>query len=132
MTGLRVLIGVASLACLPAPAQELSGKTLFLKNCSACHQVDGKGIPGAFPALAGDLFVQGKSADVVSLLLTGRNGMPNFSKHLSDRDVATVLGYVRHAWGNRGADVAPEEVATLRAELRADAFDPTPQQDQRH
>lgn len=127
-----MLIGAACLACLPAPAQELSGKTLFLKNCSACHQVDGKGIPGAFPALAGDPFVQGKSADVVSLLLTGRNGMPNFSKHLSDRDVATVLGYVRHAWGNRGADVAPEEVVALRAELHAEVFDRTRQQDQRH
>ena len=127
-----MLIGAACLACLPAPAQELSGKTLFLKNCSACHQVDGKGIPGVFPALAGDPFAQRKSADVVSLLLTGRNGMPNFSKHLSDRDVATVVGYVRHAWGNRGAEIAPEQVAALRAELHADAFDPTPLQDHLH
>jgi monoamine oxidase len=31
----------------------------FMDNCSACHQATGKGIKGAFPALAGSPFVQG-------------------------------------------------------------------------
>ncbi|HSY29514.1 MAG TPA: cytochrome c [Burkholderiaceae bacterium] len=115
----------------PASAEDMSGKTLFLKNCSACHQVDGRGIPDAFPALAGNPFVQGSEAEVVSVLLTGRNGMPNFSKRLTDQDVAQIVSYIRNTWGNRGTEIAAGRVATLRADLHAEAFDPT-QQNIRH
>lgn len=126
-TAFQLLVGAACMICFAASAQELSGKILFLRNCSACHQADGQGIPGAFPALAGNLFVQGNAAEVASVLLTGRNGMPNFSKHLTDRDLATVVSYVRGAWGNQGAEITPERVAALRVELHAGEFDPTPQ-----
>ena len=35
------------------PAQGLDkGKAVFLANCAACHQPDGKGLPGEFPPLA--------------------------------------------------------------------------------
>jgi len=35
-----------------------TGESLFVANCSACHQTSGKGLPGAFPPLAGsDYFV---------------------------------------------------------------------------
>ena len=124
---LYLLAGAACMTCFPALAQELTGKTLFLRNCSACHQVDGRGIPGAFPALAANPFVQGNAVEVASVLLTGRNGMPNFSKHLTDRDLATVVSYVRSAWGNQGGEITPERVAALRAELHAGEFEPASQ-----
>lgn len=119
-----ILICATSAPWISAAAQESIGKTLFVRNCSACHQIDGKGIPGVFPALAGNLFVQGNEAEVASVLLTGRNGMPNFSKHLTDRDLAVIVGYIRNAWGNQGAEIAPERVAALRSELHAANFDP--------
>jgi cytochrome c6 len=121
------LIGALFLSCCSASAEENIGRALFLKNCSACHQVDGKGIPDAFPALAGNSFVGNNANDVASLLLTGRSGMPNFSKRLNDQDIAAIVSYIRNAWGNRGTDIAPEQVATLRAELHADMVDATPQ-----
>ena len=30
-----------------------NGEKLFMANCAACHQATGKGLPGAFPPLAG-------------------------------------------------------------------------------
>ena len=36
------------------PAQIAAGKTVYEVACLACHQADGKGLPGAFPPLAGN------------------------------------------------------------------------------
>ena len=98
------------------------GKATFAKNCAACHQASGKGIPGAFPALAGSKFVQGPSADVAAVLLKGRGGMPDFSPTLSDADIAEVLSYVRSAWGNQAGALSGQEVASLRETLKVETF----------
>jgi mono/diheme cytochrome c family protein len=100
-----------------AGAQAPDGKALFAKNCAACHQGTGKGIPGAFPALAGNGFVQGAPADVSTVLLKGRGGMPDFSSSLDDVEIAQVLSYVRSSWGNAAAPLSPDEVAAQRASL---------------
>ena len=129
---LLLFTSVFALVCaIPAIAEDEAGKKLFQRNCMACHQADGKGVPDVFPALAGNAFVQGDEHDAVSVLLTGRNGMPNFSRRLTDQDIASILSYVRSAWGNHGSAVSPEQVATLRSGLHAEAFDPT-QQNIRH
>jgi mono/diheme cytochrome c family protein len=98
------------------------GKAIFTKNCAACHQASGKGIPGAFPALAGSKFVQGPSADVAAVLLKGRGGMPDFSSTLSDADIAEVLSYVRSTWGNQANALSEQEVAALRDTLKVETF----------
>ena len=102
-----------------AVAQDMDGKALFLKNCAACHQANGKGIPGAFPALAGNALVQGPAADSATVLLKGRGGMPDFSASLNDADIARVLTYARTSWGNAAAPVPDAEVAALRTALQA-------------
>jgi cytochrome c6 len=109
----------ASLLAAAAQAQDAApdGKTLFAKNCAACHQATGKGIPGAFPALAGNAFVQGAPADVATVLLKGRGGMPDFSGSLDDAEIAQVLSYVRSSWGNAAAPIAQGEVVAQRAAL---------------
>jgi cytochrome c6 len=99
-----------------APATP-DGKALFMKNCAACHQASGKGIPGAFPALAGNGFVQGVPAEVSTVLLKGRGGMPDFSGSLDDAEIAQVLSYVRSSWGNGAAPLSAGEVAAQRASL---------------
>jgi mono/diheme cytochrome c family protein len=108
-----------SAASFNAGAQAMDGKALFMKNCAACHQADGKGIPGAFPALAGNPLVQGPAADVATVLLKGRGGMPDFSGSLSDADIAQVLTYARSSWGNKAGAVPDTEVASLRSALQA-------------
>ncbi|GAB3408910.1 cytochrome c [Massilia agilis] len=99
-------------------ADTLDGKALFVKNCAACHQPTGKGIPGAFPALAGNSFVQGPARDPASVLLKGRGGMPNFSGSLDDAEIAQVLSYVRSSWGNSAAPLTQDEVSALRTDLQ--------------
>ncbi|TFW24359.1 c-type cytochrome [Duganella callida] len=113
---------LAAAATAPSHAQESDGKALFLKNCAACHQATGKGIPGAFPALAGNQFVQGKGGDVATVLLKGRGGMPDFSENLSDQEIATVLTFVRSAWGNKADALSPAEVSALRTTLGVDPY----------
>jgi cytochrome c6 len=114
----------AAAASAPSRAQDapMDGKGLFLKNCAACHQATGKGIPGAFPALAGSKFVQGSGSDVATVLLKGRGGMPDFSDSLSDRDIATVLTFVRSNWGNKAAGLTEAEVLAVRDTLGIDHF----------
>ena len=98
-----IVAAFAAAATAPSRAQTTApdGKALFLKNCAACHQATGKGIPGAFPALAGSKFVTGDHAEVASVLLKGRGGMPDFSENISDADMAAILTYVRSSWGNK-------------------------------
>jgi mono/diheme cytochrome c family protein len=118
-----VLVAVfAAAASSPLRAQEMDGKSLFLKNCAACHQPTGKGIPGAFPALAGSKFVQGKGSEVAGVLLKGRGGMPDFSDSLSDRDIATVLTFVRSNWGNKADGLSEADIGSLRTTLGVDPF----------
>jgi mono/diheme cytochrome c family protein len=120
----RLLIGSLSGIFLGAfvqgaQAQDMDGKALFQKNCAACHQANGKGIPGAFPALAGNALLQGAAADAATVLLRGRGGMPDFSASLSDADIARVLSYARASWGNQAGALSDTEVASLRASLQA-------------
>ncbi|MTW09996.1 c-type cytochrome [Pseudoduganella eburnea] len=103
-------------------AAHADGKALFARNCAACHQATGKGIPGAFPALAGNGFVQGEASQVAAVLLKGRGGMPDFSPTLSDADIAEVLSFVRSAWGNQAAPLNAQEVEALRETLKVPAF----------
>src|SRR5476651_359156 len=119
---MAVIALLAAGASAPSRAQQMDGKALFMKNCAACHQASGKGIPGAFPALAGNAFVQGKASDPASVLLKGRGGMPDFSDTLNDRDIATVLTFVRNNWGNKAEPLTAAEVVALRAQLGVEPF----------
>lgn len=117
------LLAAAGLCAAPAAwAQGAEGQALFSKNCAACHQANGRGIPGAFPALAGSALVRGKGADVAAVLLKGRGGMPDFSDSLSDREIATILSFVRSNWGNRATPLSESEVLALRDALQVDHF----------
>ena len=123
----RAIFALALLVlALPAGAADADGKAVFQKNCAACHQASGKGIPGAFPALAGNAFVQGPAQEPATVLLKGRGGMPDFSASLSDADMAAVLTYVRSSWGNRGDALSEQQVAALRTELQAAKFAASP------
>ena len=99
----------------PTPAD---GKTLFAKNCAACHQANGRGIPGAFPALVASPVAIGPADEAAEVLLKGRGGMPDFSASLNDADIAAVLTYARSSWGNRAPPIAGAEIAMRRAALQ--------------
>jgi cytochrome c6 len=108
---LLAMLGVAA----HAGAQTLDGKSLFGKNCAACHQASGAGIPGAFPALKGNKFVLGDSGAVITTVLKGRGGMPTFASSIDDEKLALVLSYIRQSWGNQAAPVSAQQVQSVRS-----------------
>jgi mono/diheme cytochrome c family protein len=116
---MRVLLAAAALlAASPAFAQD-AGQAQFESTCAACHQVNGQGIKGAFPALAGDPFVLGAPQPVITTVLNGRGGMPAWKADLTDAQVAAAISYVRSAWGNKAPPVTEAMVADERAKSAA-------------
>ena len=118
--------GAAQTPGPPAPSGTADGAALFAANCSACHQEKGEGIPGAFPALAGDAFVVGDPMPPVMTLLNGRGGMPSFRDDLKDDQLAAVLSYVRASWGNHAPPVDATTFAAARAGAAAVVARPIP------
>jgi mono/diheme cytochrome c family protein len=120
--GAALLLSGLVMAAAGAGAQTAapSGQAGFEQACAACHQIDGKGIPEAFPALAGNAFVLGSPETVVRTVLDGRGGMPTFRNDLNDEQIATILTYVRSAWGNTASAVPATLVATARVQAKAE------------
>lgn len=117
MTLFQRILCAAAVSALSAgaPAFAEDGASLFQQNCAACHQPKGEGVAGAFPALAGNRFVQGDPKGPAYVLTHGRGGMPNFSEDLDDKQMAAVLNYVRSAWGNKAPALDPTLVASVRS-----------------
>ena len=92
------------------------GEKVYVGMCAACHQANGKGIPGTFPGLDGSKIANGPKADHIKMVVNGKAGtaMAAF-KHLSDVDIAAVVTYERNAWGNTtGEIVQPSEIKAFR------------------
>jgi cytochrome c oxidase subunit 2 len=93
------------------------GEKVFTSTCAACHQANGQGIPGTFPALKGGAIATGPKADHLALVMNGKTGtaMVGFASQLSDTDLAAVVTYERNSWGNGTGDlVQPSEVRAAR------------------
>jgi cytochrome c oxidase subunit 2 len=92
------------------------GEKVFTANCAVCHQANGKGVPGAFPALDGSAIVNGPKADQIHLVLNGKGGMPSWKAVLSDTDIAAAITYTRNSWSNKAQEniVQPAEVLAAR------------------
>lgn len=105
---------LAGMAFASSAAQAADGRQIFLDNCSACHQVTGKGVPGAFPALAGSKVATGPVAAMAAVVLNGRGGMPAFRDELSDADLAAAMTYVRSSWGNKASPVTAAIITPVR------------------
>jgi cytochrome c oxidase subunit II len=103
------------------------GEQVHLANCAACHQANGAGIPGAFPAINGSKVASGPIEDHVRMVMNGVPGtaMAAFADQLSDADIAAVITYQRNAWDNKAGDMAqPVEIAALRNGGQAEAGAP--------
>lgn len=100
------------------------GEDLYGRTCAACHQPDGQGVEGAFPALAGNGFVLAQPPDpAIQVVLTGRGGMPRFADSFSDTQIAAILSYVRQAWENDAPAVSAEQVKGVRQQLAGETED---------
>jgi mono/diheme cytochrome c family protein len=107
----------------------VAGGAIYADECSACHGMDGKGVPFLFPSLAGSPNV--RSTDPTSLirvLMEGARsvatageptspGMPWFAWKLNDAELAAVLTYVRNSWGSSASAVTADQVRSVRAAI---------------
>ena len=105
----------------------VAGSAIYADECSACHGLDGKGVPYLFPSLAGSPNVRSTDpASLVRILIEGARsvatageptgpGMPSFAWKLSDDQAAAVLTYIRNSWGASASVVPASQVAQGRA-----------------
>ena len=104
----------------------LVGKNVFSKNCQACHQQNGAGVPGVFPPIVGSDWVTGPAEIVVRILLNGlhepitvagatyNGAMPAWRDVLTDEEIAAVASYIRQWAPNASPPVEADLVAKLR------------------
>ena len=96
------------------------GEGVYQKNCVACHQMNGEGLPPIFPALAGSDIVMFDKDKNVEILMEGVQGaaMQSFANQLSEVDMAAVITYTRQAWGNAengdGEYVVPSDIVEYK------------------
>lgn len=124
--GDELALGITPLS--PEQLQLMALGEAFYPQCGACHGVDGAGIDGLAPALAGASWVTGPPEWLGRIILQGMSGpvevngavfdgvMPPHG-HLAELDDATLAGlmtYLRRSWGNKADPVAVETVAAIR------------------
>ncbi|MGB1236935.1 MAG: cytochrome c oxidase subunit II [Pseudomonadales bacterium] len=89
------------------------GERVYSKNCVACHQASGEGIPGVFPALKSSEILRVSPGPHIDVVLNGVPGtaMQAFSEQLTATELAAVITYERNAWGDSlGEIVSPQAV----------------------
>ena len=100
------------------------GEKVYERNCVACHQTNGKGILGIFPALAGSDIVMNKKEEHIAILVDGVRGaaMMSFDGILTDRELAAVMTYTQMAWDNNVEDASayifPEDITEYKTKTQ--------------
>lgn len=106
----------------------LSGQQLYQKYCLTCHQSDGGGVPRMTPPLFGTDYTTGDKKRLILIVLNGLNEpievqdenyfspMASFS-YLTDKEIASILTYVRTHFGNKAGPVTDKEVTAVRKAL---------------
>lgn len=103
------------------------GAEIYMTRCMSCHQMNGRGVSGVFPPLAGTEWVTGDKGVLIRVVLNGLTGeidvegekysgaMPPWQSFLDDEQMAAVLTYIRSSWGNEASEVTAAEVGKVRA-----------------
>jgi mono/diheme cytochrome c family protein len=108
-------------------APNRAGAALYDQHCVQCHGPQGQGVPGAYPALAGNRAVSmAEPVNLVQMVLHGGYapatagnprpfGMPPYLVDLSDQDIADLLSHLRSSWGHAAGAVSAVDVQRSRA-----------------
>lgn len=103
-----------------------AGKAIYQRQCAACHQPNGMGVPKFYPPLAQNESLKGDPQKLIHILLNGMageiivneqtyNGIMAPYQNLSDQEIADVLNYVRQEMnGVQGQPVEASQVAQMR------------------
>jgi len=101
-----------------AELMKIGEKAYSNSGCAGCHQVDGNGLPGTFPALKGSKIATGPAKAHIDIVMNGSKKNPlmaAFAAQLNDLDLAAIITYERNAWGNNTGDlVQPSDIKAAR------------------
>lgn len=101
------------------------GQKDYITYCgAACHQPNGTGVQGVFPALKGSKIATGPLKNHLHIVLTGKAGtaMQAFGPQLSDAQIAAIITYERNAWGNNTGDVVqPKQIQEAREAIKKES-----------
>ncbi len=133
LVALALLAACASDGRVPAASSQDQvlqlGQRVFQNYCATCHQPNGQGVPGIYPPLTPNEWVQGDKGRLIRLVLHGAQGEMKVGEEvynnvmtahdfLTDEQIAAVLTFIRQNFGNQADPVTPEEVAAVRAASR--------------
>ena len=94
------------------------GEAAYNKNCAACHQQNGEGLPPTFPGLKGSEIALGDVEAHIDIVLNGSQknpAMAAYGPQLSEVDLAAIITYERNAWGNNVGDmVTPIDILNYK------------------
>ena len=105
-----------------------AGGAIYRDQCSACHGIEGKGVPHLFPALAESTMVRSNDpTTAIRIVLRGARsvgtmaeptapGMPSYGWQLDDREIAAVLSYIRNSWGGATTPIDAKDVTRVRSD----------------
>ena len=101
------------------------GKEIYTDFCVTCHRANGEGTAKIFPPLVKSDFLKNQQSESIYALKYGQKGkitvngveyngmMP--APGLDDEEVADVMNYINHAWGNDfGKMVTVEQVKAVK------------------
>ncbi len=91
----------------------VQGEQVYNTFCASCHQPNGQGVPPVFPSLVGTPVVSGPRDEHIRMVLDGVPGsaMQAFGRQLDVAQIAAVVHYERHSWGNNAGDITqPRDV----------------------
>ncbi|MDD2762998.1 MAG: copper-containing nitrite reductase [Opitutaceae bacterium] len=113
------------IATLTRQAQVERGQRVYMQTCFACHQSDGRGLPGIFPPLAGSDFLKADRERAIRIVTRGLSGPVTVNGQafnsimppqvLTDQQIADVLTYVTNSWGNTGDAYSVDDVRRVKA-----------------
>jgi mono/diheme cytochrome c family protein len=120
------------LAVLAAESPPPAGQQIYVQLCSACHGVEGEGIPHVAPPMRTNASLRLASPRNLLVAVTGGlpdrplpggeryQAMPAFGPLLDDRQIADLANWLRGTWGvsdsaGRPPAVTPDEVGAVRS-----------------
>lgn len=106
-----------------------SGKVVYMRQCSSCHQANGMGAVNSNPPLSG-ITVTGDKKKLIEILVgthaSSEEKSGNSQSYLvppnpemNDQEIADVLTYVRNSFGNKASAVKPADVKAERVKLKS-------------
>jgi alcohol dehydrogenase (quinone), cytochrome c subunit len=96
----------------PEPQKVINaGQRLYLEFCAECHQTDGSGWSDLYPRLAGNPIVTLEDPEpIINTVTYGQGSMMGFHDKLTGEEIASILSYIRNAWGNHAPAVSFRQI----------------------